>query len=299
MSHMKMTYYQHKNLIFKKLKRRDFLKTTTALAATSLLSYKPLIAEPEKLIGIQLYTVRKEISEDLVGTLKKVAKIGYSSIELAGYRDGKFYGETPKEFKNIVNDLGLKALSSHNGIRPEQIEKIVEDNVRLGVKYTVLPYLGNTQRKTLDDYKKLAEQFNTYGEVCKKAGIKFAYHNHDFEFELMEGEIPYDVLLNGTDPDLVNFEMDLFWIKKGGYQPLDYFNKFPGRFALWHVKDLDPATGKYTEVGSGNINFKEIFNNKSTAGMEYFFVELDNSKRPALESIKISYDYLKGSEFIQ
>jgi sugar phosphate isomerase/epimerase len=281
------------------LKRRQFLKTSSAFAATSMLAFSPTIGAPKKLIGVQLYTIRKEINNDLVGTLKKVADIGYTSIELAGYRDGKFYGKTPSEFKQIAADLGLKVLSSHNGIKPELFEKIVEDNVSVGVDYTVLPYLGNTQRKTLDDYKKLADSFNTYGETCKKAGIKFAYHNHAFEFDIMDDKIPFDVLLEGTDPDLVKFELDLYWVKKAGKDPLDYFNKYPGRFAMWHVKDMDPTSGKYTEVGSGDINFKEIFENASKSGMQYFFVELDNSERPALESIKISYDYLNRSEFVQ
>lgn len=281
------------------MKRRDFLKASSVFAATSLIPYRPTLANAEKSIGLQLYTVRKEINKDLIGTLKKVAEIGYNTIELAGYRNGQFYGKSPKEFKSMANDLGLKILSSHNGIRPEQIEKIAEDNANLGVEFTVLPYLGNTQRKTLDDYKKLAESFNTYGEVCKKAGIQFAYHNHAFEFDIMEDKIPYNVLLEGTDPDLVKFEMDLYWLKKAGYDPLDYFNNFSGRFALWHVKDLDPDTEEYTEVGSGNIDFKEIFNNASKSGMQYFFVELDNSVRPAIESIKISFDYLNKSEFVQ
>ena len=151
----------------------------------------------------------------------------------------------------------------------------------------------------MDDYKKLAESFNTYGEVCKKAGIQFAYHNHAFEFDIMDDKIPYNVLLEGTDSDLVTFEMDLYWLIKAGYEPLDYFNDFKGRFALWHVKDLDPDTEEYTEVGSGNIAFKEIFDNASISGMQYFFVELDNSVQPALESIKISFDYLNKSEFVQ
>lgn len=281
------------------MKRRDFLKASSVFVTTSLIPYKATFANAQKSIGLQLYTVRKEINQDLIGTLKKVADIGYNTIELAGYRNGQFYGKSPKEFKSIANDLGLKILSSHNGIRPEQIEKIVEDNANLGVEFTVLPYLGNTQRKTLDDYKKLAESFNTYGEACKKAGIQFAYHNHAFEFDIMDGKIPYNVLLERTDPDLVTFEMDLYWIIKAGYEPLDYFNDFKGRFALWHVKDLDPDTEEYTEVGSGNIDFKEIFDNASISGMQYFFVELDNSVQPALESIKISFDYLNKSEFVQ
>lgn len=281
------------------MKRRFFLKTSAALAATSLLPYKPTFAASKKVIGIQLYTVRKEIQKDLLGTLKSVADIGYNSIELAAYGGGKFYKKSPKEFKSIANDLGLNVISSHNGFNTDKLSETVDDCASLGVEYSVLPSFGNAPRKTLDDYKKQAARFNTYGEACKKAGIQFAYHNHAFEFEEKDGEIPYDILLKETDPELVKFEMDLYWIKKGGYEPLDYFKNYPGRFGLWHVKDMDPNTGKYTEVGSGDINFKEIFDNTKTSGMKYFFVELDNSERPALESVKISFDYLSKADYVQ
>lgn len=281
------------------MKRRDFLKTSGTIATSSLLYSIPSLATAEKRVGLQLYTVRKDIRENLEGTLEQVAKIGYNSVELAGYSNGAFYKMKPAEFKKLANSFGLKVMSSHNGFSLEKVEQIANDNAELGVEFSVLPALGGKLRQTLDDYKKQAELFNKYGEACKKAGIRFAYHNHAFEFEKKDGEIPYDVLLKETDPDLVSFEMDLYWIKKGGYEPLDYFKKYPGRFTLWHVKDLDPETGKYTEVGSGNIDFKEIFENADTSGMEYFFVELDNSERPALESIKISFDYLNKTNFVR
>lgn len=281
------------------MKRRYFLKTSAALAVTSLLPFKPTFATSEKLIGIQLYTVRKEIQKDLLGTLKSVADIGYNSIELAAYGGGKFYKKSPEEFKKMANDLGLKVLSSHNGFSADKLSETVDDCAKLGVEFSVLPSFGSAPRKTVDDYKKQAARFNTYGEACKKAGIQFAYHNHAFEFEKIGNEIPYDILLKETDPELVKFEMDLYWIKKGGYEPLDYFKNYPGRFALWHVKDMDPNTGKYTEVGSGDINFKEIFDNANKSGMKYFFVELDNSERPALESVKISFDYLSKADYVQ
>lgn len=265
----------------------------------AMIPFNVLKAKSKKAVGLQLYTVRKEMNKDLEGTLQKVAQIGYKEIELAGYRPGAFYGKSPKEFSNIASDLGLHIVSSHNGFSPDRAEKIIEDNVALGVQYTVQPYLGNTLRKNLDDYKKLAEQFNKYGELCNKAGLRFAYHNHNFEFIEMEGKIPYDLLLQETDTNLVGFEMDLYWIKKAGYEPLDYFSKYPGRFILWHVKDMDPKTGNYTEVGSGNTDFKSIFQQAQNSGMEHYFVELDNSVKPALESIKISFDYLNNSDFVQ
>ena len=266
---------------------------------SGFLPLKSVFAGNEKLIGVQLYTVRKEMNEDLVGTLKQVADIGYKAVELASYGNGKFYGMTPKEFKKITDDFGLKIMSTHNALNSQNMDKTIEDCQILGVEYIVLPFLMNNLRQSIDDYKNLCDQFNTYGEACAKAGMKFAYHNHAFEFELKENQIPYDILLQGTDENIVSFEMDLYWIKKAGYEPIDYFNKYPGRFNLWHVKDMDANSGNYTEIGNGNINFEEIFNNASKSGMQYFFVELDNSQQPALESIKISFDYLDKADYVR
>jgi sugar phosphate isomerase/epimerase len=280
------------------MKRRNFLKTSSAIAAASLLPGKLLFAASQKSIGLQLYTIRKDIDQDLEGSLKSVAEIGYKTVELASYDKGKFYGKTPAEFKSLLSDLGLQALSTHNGVSPENIQQIAEDAATLGVEYLTLPYLGNNQRKSLDDYKNLCDQFNQYGEVCQQAGLKFAYHNHAFEFETMDDQVPYDILVKNTDPGLVSFELDLYWIKKAGFEPVDYFKKYPGRFSMWHVKDMDPATGKFTEVGSGNIDFRSIFENRKTSGLKHYFVELDFTEGSALESIKISFDYLNKAEFV-
>jgi sugar phosphate isomerase/epimerase len=281
------------------MKRRDFLKTSAILTTSSLLPIS-LKASNAKLIGLQLYTVRKEIENNLVGTLKQVAEIGYNAVELANYSNGKFYGLNPKEFKKITDDLGLKILSTHNALNPENVQKSIEDCKTLGIEYVVLPFLMPNLRKSIDDYKKLCDQFNDYGGACAKAGMKFAYHNHDFEFKIIDDQIPYNILLEGTDEKVVSFEMDLYWIKKAGYDPLlDYFTNYPGRFKLWHVKDMDAKSGNYTEVGAGNTDFKSIFNNASKSGMQYFFVELDNSQRPALESIKISYDCLNKADYVR
>jgi sugar phosphate isomerase/epimerase len=280
------------------MKRRNFLKTSSVIAAASLLPGKLLLADSQKSIGLQLYTIRKDINQDLEGSLKRVAEIGYKTVELASYDKGKFYGKTPAEFKSMLADLGLHALSTHNGVSPDNIQQIAEDAATLGVEYLTLPYLGNNQRKTLEDYKNLCDQFNQYGGVCRQAGLKFAYHNHAFEFEMMDDQVPYDILVENTDPGLVSFELDLYWIKKAGFEPVDYFKKYPGRFSLWHVKDMDPATGKFTEVGSGNIDFRSIFENRKTSGLEHFFVELDFTEGSALESIKISFDYLNKAEFV-
>ncbi len=282
------------------MKRRSFIKTSGALAFSGMLiNSLSATAQAKKTIGLQLYTIRKEIEADLAGSLKRVAEIGYTQVEPAGYNNGTFYGKTPAEFKKMCDDLGLRIVSSHCGVNADNVAKIAEDTAAVGADYVVLPYLGNNERKTLDDYKMLGEKFNIYGEACKKAGLKFAYHNHDFEFALIDKQVPYDLLLQNTNPSLVSFELDLYWIMKAGYKPLDYFAKYPGRFTMWHVKDNDAATGKYTEVGKGNIDFSSIFAKKQESGMEYFFVELDMSVMPALDSIKISFDYLNGADFVR
>lgn len=280
------------------MKRRNFVKTTSAIATASLFPGNFLFAENQKTIGVQLYTIRKDIGKDLEGSLERVADIGYKTVELASYANGKFYGKTPAEFKHLLSNLGLQALSTHNGVSPETIGQISEDAATLGVEYLTLPYLGNNLRKTLDDYKNLCDQFNKYGEVCQQAGLKFAYHNHAFEFEKMDDQVPYDILIKNTDPGLVSFELDLYWIKKAGFEPVDYFKKYPGRFSMWHVKDMDPKTGKFTEVGSGNIDFRTIFENRKTSGLRHYFVELDSTEGSALDSIKISFDYLNKAEFV-
>ncbi|MDZ7607111.1 MAG: sugar phosphate isomerase/epimerase [Cyclobacteriaceae bacterium] len=281
------------------MKRRNFLKTSSMLAASGLLAYRSSFANIAKPIGLQLYTIRKEMQTDLLGSLKKVAEIGYTQVEMAGYNNGQFYGKSPMEFKQICDDLGLRIISSHSGMNVDNVAKIAEDSKAVGVEYLVLPFLGGNERKTLDDYKMLGEKFNTYGTVCKNAGLKFAYHNHDFEFTLIDNQVPYDLLLQNTDPTLVSFEVDLYWIIKAGYKPLDYFAKYPGRFSMWHVKDRDAASGKFTEVGKGNVDFKGIFAKKAESGMEYFFVELDMSVIPAMDSIKISFDYLNQADFVR
>ncbi len=281
------------------MKRRNFLKTSSLLAASGLMAYRSSFASIAKPIGLQLYTIRKEIQGDLIGSLKKVAEIGYTQVELAGYNNGLFYGKSPLEFKQICADLGLRIVSSHCGINADTLAKTVENSKAVGVDYVVLPSPGGNDRKTLDDYKKLGDKFNSYGEACKNAGLKFAYHNHDFEFALIDNQVPYDLLVQNTDPSLVSFEMDLYWIIKAGYQPLEYFAKYPGRFSMWHVKDRDAASGKFTEVGKGNVDFNGIFAKKAESGMTHFFVELDMSAIPALDSIKISFDYLNQADFVR
>ncbi len=276
--------------------RRNFIKTLSAATALTMLSPTELIAMPKsKYIGIQLYTIREKLKEDFDGTIKKIAKIGFNSIETAGYSEGKFYGYSPKDFLNYTKDLGLKALSSHADVQWNNIDQMIDHTLEAGMEYLVKPWLNSDQRKSIDDYKKRAEEFNKIGEKCKKSGLRFAYHNHAFEFESINGQIPYDVLLNNTEADLLTMQLDTYWMIYGGYQPLDYFKKYPGRFELLHIKDMDDTDKREsTEIGMGIIDFPEIFAANKKSGMKYFFLEQEAFKMDVFKSLEISYAYLRA-----
>jgi sugar phosphate isomerase/epimerase len=273
--------------------RRDFLmKAGMAAAATAMfpsMGFKPA----NKKTGLILYTVRQDMDKDVNGTLKAVAEIGYNWVEAANYSNGLFYKLKPVEFRKKVEGLGMKFLSSHNGgMNTSNIDKMVGEASEAGLKYLILPSLPGDWGKSLDGYKQAADFFNIAGKKCKKAGIKFGYHNHWTEFKTIDNQIPYDILLKNTDPSLVTFEMDLCWLTAGGQNPLDYFAKYPGRFELWHIKDLS-TDKKDATLGEGTIDFKPIFAAAKKSGMKYFFVEQDNCKtHTPLESAKVSRDFL-------
>lgn len=278
------------------INRRTFVKTLSAGVAASLVLPSKLMAFPTmKVIGIQLYTLHDQMKGDAIGTMEQVAKIGYNAIETAGYGERKFYGYAPEEFKSIALDLGLTPQSSHAGVNLENIDKMVEDTVNAGMSYLVLPSLPKDRREGLDGYKKAADEFNQMGEKCKEAGLKFAYHNHAFEFEMLDDQIPYNMLLENTNPELVAMQLDLYWMVYGGYDPVEYFNKYPNRFELFHVKDMSRAASmESTEIGEGTIDFKTIFAEKAKAGMKYFYLEQEAFQMDPFESIAISYEYLKN-----
>jgi sugar phosphate isomerase/epimerase len=277
------------------IKRRTFVKTLSAgVAASLVLPGKLMALPPKKLIGIQLYTLHDQMKEDVVGTMDQVAKIGFNAIETAGYADRKFYGYSPQEFRNLVEDMGMIPQSSHSGVTLMNIDETIEDAINAGMSYLVLPSLDKSRRKTPDDYLKVAEEFNMMGEKCKKAGLTFAYHNHAFEFEKLEDFVPYDILLENTDPELVTMQLDLYWMVYGGCDPVEYFNRCPGRFELFHVKDMsDGASKESTEIGNGIIDFEAIFAEKEKAGMNYFYLEQESFQMDPFTSITISYNYLK------
>ncbi len=259
----------------------------TSAAATR--SAEPAVLKAKWDIGLQLYTLRNQIAEDLPGTIAKVSEIGYKHVELFGYGDRKYFGMPAQDFYKLLIDNGLGISSSHHltgrvggdsqGTLLNGWEQTVEDALVAGQTHIVCPYLLDEERESLDDYKELTDILNKAGETCKKAGIGFGYHNHAFEFEPMEGQIPMDVIMNGTDPDLVQMELDIYWVYKAGGTAQDFFEKYPGRTTMWHVKDLG-EDGATVAVGNGVIDYKTIFAAAGESGLQKFFVEQDNSDDP-------------------
>ncbi len=250
--------------------------------------------------GLALYTVRDSMASNPKATLKAVADAGYAYIESADYAEGKFYGMTPAEFKSTLDSLGLTAISAHMGmVTLENADQLIADVKAAGITYFVIPVppMGmftvdpatNTlgMKGTSDE---LVTIMNTIGEKCHKAGLKLLYHNHDFEFmPLADGTIIEDVLLEKCNPEWVNFQMDLYWVTKANANALTYFEKYPGRFKAWHVKDMDQE-GKFAPVGTGTIDFKSILAQKEKSGMEFYLVEQDQTfGLGPMEAIKISH----------
>ena len=278
--------------------RRTFVKVLGAGTAGVALGCSPKTmsgaAGSRKLdrVGIQLYTVRNDMEKDFEGTLSKIAGIGYKEVEFAGY-----FGHSPSDVRAILNRLNITAPSAHGPLSmlTDNWQKTIDNAKVMGHEYLIVAYLNDDQRKSLDDYRRHADLFNSAGETARKSGVKLGYHNHDFEFKPMEGKLPYDLLLERTDPNLVKLEMDLFWITKGGQNPLTYFSRYPGRIELVHVKDMD-ASQNMVDVGKGTINWAQIFAERDKAGIRHFFVEHDNPPVP-LDSAKASNEYLSKLTF--
>jgi sugar phosphate isomerase/epimerase len=310
--------------------RRKFLQQSGVLAMTGLL-YPGLKGannffglKATRPIGLQLYTLGNLMTTDTSGTLQKVAAIGYSQVESAGSQKGNWYGFKPKEFATMVKDAGMTWRSAHVGGAPITIDQIMkmaktaEDSAKIqkmaagfknmpkqinlrdnyqqladeaaegGLSYLVCSFIPVD---TLDEIKTAVDVFNKSGEACKKVGVQFAYHNHTTEFDMVEGQRPFDYILTNTDKDMVKMELDLAWATKANQDPVALFKMHPGRFPLWHVKDLDKVNKEPAEVGSGIIDFKRIFDNSKESGMKYFFVEQDGAPQP-IQDVTNSYNYL-------
>lgn len=310
--------------------RRNFIQQTGTLALSGLLlprlgqAHSFFGPKPTQAIGLQLYTLGELMTTDAKGTLQKLAAIGYKELETAGSQKGNYYGYKPKELAAMIKDMGMRWRSAHVGGAPftmaqiMKMAKTAEDSARIqkmaerfknmppmlnltsdhqqladdaaegGIEYLVC---SSIPVNTLDEIKAAVDVFNKSGEACKKNGVQFAYHNHTTEFDQVEGHSPFDYILSNTDKNLVKMELDLAWATKANQDPVALFKQHPGRFPLWHAKDLDKSTKMPAEVGTGLVDFKRIFDNAGASGMKYFFVEQDGAPQP-IQNVTNSYNYL-------
>lgn len=283
--------------------RRDFLKQVGVAAAVACASPELLLAAPAPLkIGLQLYSLRETIGQDVKGTLAKVAQAGYQEVETYGYSPEKhFWGLTPAEFKAALAAHGLSTSSGHYDVgdfmrdgNEASLQAAIGAAKGSGQTYLVVPYLDEKLRTSVADFKAVATRLNKAGALCQAAGLKLGYHNHDFEFKPIGGTTLYDVMLKETDPRLVSFELDLYWVVRAGQDPIRLMQAHPKRFPLWHVKDMDKAKPELnTEIGAGAIDFRKIFAQAGTAGLQHIFMEQENFGMDAYQSIAQSAAYMK------
>ncbi|WP_420387039.1 TIM barrel protein [Roseivirga sp.] len=283
------------------MKRRNFLQSAALASSATLLApgalAESLRRERIKEFGFQSYTVRDFIYKDMAGTLKRLKKAGYDHMEGFDFNNGKFLGKPLAETMKIVNDskINLKSIHIMTPNMGDKMQMTVDQAAETGTEYLVCAFLMPNERQSIDQYKALCEQFNKMGEASKKAGIQFAYHNHDFEFQEVDGQIPMDVILKETDSNLVKIELDIYWARKAEVNPLNFFRDNLRRVPLWHVKDLSLDEGQpMTEIGNGIIDWRQMFSHKNDAGLQYFFIEQDaNFAEDSISSLETSIKYLK------
>jgi len=287
------------------MKKRNLLSVILLVALTSFIFSAFYSCKPAgKNIGLQLYSIRDSISKDVPGCIEKVARMGYTFVEPAGYGDGKFYGMEPSAFKELCGKNNLSILSSHTGqALPDSAnwdktmawwDDCINAHAALGVKFLVQPFMGEEAYQNIDTLKMYCDYFNLIGEKCNAKGIRFGYHNHDMEFSTKPDSIisVYDFMLQNTDPAKVMFQMDLYWTVMGGANPVDYFNKYPGRFELWHIKDKE-------EIGaSGMMDFEAIWAAAAQSGMKYGIVEVEEYNFDVFTSCQKSLEFLNEADYV-
>jgi sugar phosphate isomerase/epimerase len=273
--------------------RRNFLIQSSGCAlATALLPAMAFSQPWKRKLGVQLYTFRNEMAEDPRGTLEKIAALGIEEIETARSGKGHYYGLEPAEMKETCKKLGMKLVSGHVHLDDEW-ERTMEEAVESGQTYLICSSMPS-QGQTADNYKSVADSFNKAGASCKKHGLKFGYHNHEYEFETDQGTVLYDLLLRETDPDLVHMELDLGWVIAAGKDPLDYFRRFPGRFPLWHLKDMDMDRKESTEFGKGGLNIPVMMDHGKLSGVKHIFIEQEEYAQSPLASMKHNMDFMQN-----
>lgn len=254
----------------------------------------PLVEQSLPAIGVQLYTVRNELSQDFEGTLTRIAEMGYTQVEFAG-----LYKRGPNEIKELLDQLGLTAISMHvplPSIR-DDADSVIADAKALGVEFVVLPYLPPIfGRNDPEQWNGWIDTMNVFGRKASEHGLSFAYHNHAFEFEPINGVSFYDVMFERIDREHVQLELDLYWVAKAGHDPRQYFEAYPGGFPLFHLKDMGAEQNEIVDVGDGVIDFADIFALNEVSGARYFIVEHDNSDDP-MATLERSIQYLQDLRF--
>lgn len=258
-------------------------------------------------IGLQLYSIRDILEQDLPGNLEQLAKMGYKEVESYPGSDGHYYGLSPEEFSGMVKNVGMELVSSHVGSGApngndvdwrqanlsQNFERLVEQAAKTGQTYLTCSSLHDSYRQNADDLKRTIDLFNRSGEICKNAGLQFAYHNHAFEFEKIGDVVIYDYLIENTDTDLVKYELDMYWVERGGQSIVDYLRRYPNRFPLGHVKDMSKEDeSKNAVIGSGRINYQEILGVAKENGMKHFLVEQETYTTTSMEAMKENIEYL-------
>ncbi len=287
--------------------RRNFLKLSGGVAGSLLLSQfsgssllascSPRTSKNKRPFGLQLYTLRDVLPADPKGILKQVAAFGYEQIESYEGKEGMFWGMSNKAFKTYMDELGMTIVSSHCDISKD-FERKAAEAAAIGMKYLICPNKG--AQTSLDAFKKFAAEFNVKGEICKKYGLRFAYHNHDYPFKKLEGQFPQDVMMSETDPALVDFEMDIYWVVVAGEDPTEWIKKYPKRFRLCHVKDYSktPVTNNSSNsvnLGTGTIDFASILKVAKADGMQYYIAEQEAyPSGSSLQAAKEDAVYMKG-----
>lgn len=241
-------------------------------------------------VALQMYTVREDAARDFLGTLRAVAAMGYPAIQMAGYG-----GLSSAELKTRLEELGLKVAGSHVGIDRLRaaLDEEIAYNHALGTPDIVVPVMPEPLRNSRDGYRLFADELNALGDRCRAAGSRLSYHNHAFELVQLDGRYALDLLLDWTDPALVYFEPDVYWLARGGVDPVQYLGKYGSRIPLVHLKDMAPdAAQSFAEVGAGTLDFKAIFDVAESGGAEWYVVEQDRCKGPALDSARLSLENL-------
>ena len=285
--------------------RKDFLKTAAFGLAVTAATGKLLGADTApafsnsgelKKFGLQLWTIKDELPKDPKGVLKQVAAMGYTQVESFEGEMGVFWGMKNTEFKKLMDDLGMEIISSHCNI-DKDFDRKANEAAEIGMKYLIDPYVG--AQKNIDVFKKVADKFNERGATCKRAGLRFAYHNHDYPFVPIDGQLPMDIMIQYSDPGMVDFEMDIYWVVTAGEDPIKWFQKYPNRFRLSHIKDRKkdtPLSDKDAScvAGQGEIDYVKILKTGKKSGLQYYIIEQEHFDGiTTLEAAKANADYLK------